>query len=249
MNRAELFGGVIYTASDPESAATTLASLLKSPATDRELALKVGLDPSLVDSLRLLDIVDESGIEMACALGVAWVLGRRSAPQEGTWETVASLPADLMLPKRLERTTAETLIGVANGAQSHVRLAAPFMDVEGVGYLKDSIVAATLRQVRVRLIKPASRPRENESVSFLIKSVAEDGDPEFFSILDTMEGSPFPHLKVMTSDGSTAYIGSANLTGAALAGRNLEIGVLVRGQQVQTLDKFLDLYSDEQVNV
>ncbi len=42
-------------------------------------------------------------------------------------------------------------------------------------------------------------------------------------------GLPFAHLKVMVADGDTAYVGSANLTEAGFAGRNLGLGVLVRG--------------------
>ena len=243
MNKPELFGGVLYDASELTFASRVLARLLKAPQTDRSLAVQAGLDTRLVDSLRHLALEDELEIDHACSLGAAWVSGRRSVPQEDTWETVASLPVDLALPKRLNRTTAETLIGLANRARIKLRLAAPFMDMEGVGYIKDSIVAATLRQVRVELIRSISGLRERESVSLLLGSVEERGCSEFFSILDPIEGTSFPHLKVVTTDGSTAYIGSANLTGAALTGRNLEFGVLVRGEQVQTLDRFLDLYT------
>ena len=243
MNEAELFGGVLYTASDPVSAAKTLSLLLKSPQTDHELAAQAGLDPVLVDSLRLLEIADDSKIEIACALGAAWVSGRRSAPKVEMWETVASLPSHFVLPNRLDRTTTETLIGLANSAQLSLRLAVPYMDIEGVGYLEDSIVAATLRSVQVRLIRPVSGTREDESVDHLLESVREFGDLRTFAILNPVKGTPFPHLKVMTVDGSTAYIGSANLTGAALAGRNLEFGVLVHGEQVRVLDDYLDLYT------
>ena len=238
-----MFGGVLHDATDLTFATSALAQLLKAPRTDRGLAARAGLDTTLVDSLRLLALKGDAEIDHACSLGAAWVNGRRSAPREGTWETVASLPVGLALPARLDRTTAETLIGLANGARSKIRLAAPFMDAEGVGYLKDSMVAATLRRIRVELVRPAAESREREAVSLLLGSVEERGRPEYFTILDPVEGAPFPHLKVMTTDGSTAYIGSANLTGAALAGRNLEFGVLVRGEQVQTLDRFLDLYT------
>jgi phosphatidylserine/phosphatidylglycerophosphate/cardiolipin synthase-like enzyme len=46
----------------------------------------------------------------------------------------------------------------------------------------------------------------------------------------------------MVVDASTAYIGSANITAAGLAGRNLELGVLVRGARVDLIDRILDLY-------
>jgi phosphatidylserine/phosphatidylglycerophosphate/cardiolipin synthase-like enzyme len=48
----------------------------------------------------------------------------------------------------------------------------------------------------------------------------------------------------MVVDGSAAYIGSANITAAGLAGRNLELGVLVRGSQVAVIDRILDFYQE-----
>ncbi len=46
----------------------------------------------------------------------------------------------------------------------------------------------------------------------------------------------------MVIDGVAAYVGSANVTAAGLAGRNLELGVLVRGSKVAVIEGLLDLY-------
>jgi phosphatidylserine/phosphatidylglycerophosphate/cardiolipin synthase-like enzyme len=59
-----------------------------------------------------------------------------------------------------------------------------------------------------------------------------------------MADAPFSHLKVVVADDAAAYISSANLTDAALAGRNLELGVLVRGGQVAVINALLDLYRE-----
>ena len=122
-------------------------------------------------------------------------------------------------------------------------MAAPFMDEQGVSYLEDSIVAATLRQVAIELIRPAQGKRAHASIASLHRSVRKRGDPARFTLLDTIEGGPFPHLKVMTVDGVAAYVGSANLTAAAFEGRNLELGVLIHGNQVEVIDEFLDMYT------
>ena len=53
---------------------------------------------------------------------------------------------------------------------------------------------------------------------------------------------PFSHLKVMVVDSSSAYVGSANLTAAGLGGRNLELGVVVRGRRVRVIETILDTY-------
>ena len=242
MNDAELFGGVLYSASDVATAARTLADLLKSSHTDLGIAAEAGLDPLLVDSLRNLNLADADKIDHACALGAAWVLGRRSAYIEHSWEAVASIPSNMELPERLERITAETLIGLANHAARKLRLAAPYMDVQGLGYLMDSLVAATLRRVEVEIVRSVSGQRADDALTALLAGVVANGDINLLTVLDPLEGIPFPHLKIMTVDGKAAYVGSANLTAAALEARNLELGVLVVGEQVKVLDEFLDGY-------
>jgi len=44
--------------------------------------------------------------------------------------------------------------------------------------------------------------------------------------LTCRDDAPWAHLKVMTVDSAAAYIGSANVTGATLAGPNLELLVV-----------------------
>ena len=131
MNDSELFGGVLYTAADVVAAAGVLAELLKKPSTDHAIAINAGLDPILVDSLRVLELSNPAAIDHACALGAAWISGRRSIPTGHSWEAVASLPVRPPFLNNLHRTTAETLIGLANKAELRLRLAAPYMDEKG----------------------------------------------------------------------------------------------------------------------
>jgi hypothetical protein len=49
-------------------------------------------------------------------------------------------------------------------------------------------------------------------------------------------------LKVLSSDATAGYIGSANITRAGMGGQNLELGILVRGSAVATVEKVLDLF-------
>lgn len=97
--------------------------------------------------------------------------------------------------------------------------------------------------VSVELIEPADNQRAISFIAHLHRTIQHRGDPKHFKLLNATEGTPFPHLKVMTVDGITAYVGSANLTAAALEGRNLELGVLVSGDPVSVIDEFLDMYT------
>jgi phosphatidylserine/phosphatidylglycerophosphate/cardiolipin synthase-like enzyme len=242
VNEAELVGGVLFDADDPVEAARQLVELLTAAQVDPQRARQVGLEPVLVESLKRSLPTDRAAVEIACASGGAWVMGRRSARADETWEVVASLPARAPLPDGLRRTTGETMIGLASTAQRKIRLAAPYVDEPGIGFLSDSIAAATRRGVEVELFEPRSWEPARAATAALTEAVAQNGDPTRFRLVRTTVDAPFAHLKVMVVDSSSAYIGSANITAAGLAGRNLELGVVVHGNQVAVIDRILDLY-------
>ena len=61
---------------------------------------------------------------------------------------------------------------------------------------------------------------------------------------DFRHDAPWAHLKVLACDSAAAYIGSANVTGAAIAGPNLELGILVRGPAVAVVERVLGVFRD-----
>ena len=67
----------------------------------------------------------------------------------------------------------------------------------------------------------------------------EEGDPNEFRVVHMSPEAPFGHLKVVTADAVTAYVGSANMTAAALLGRNIELGVLLTGDEVAVIERVL----------
>ena len=69
----------------------------------------------------------------------------------GVLQLVASWPTGDSLPPGLRHTTADALVYLVTNAASRIRLAAPFMDETGVGYLTDALVSATRREVTVEL--------------------------------------------------------------------------------------------------
>jgi phosphatidylserine/phosphatidylglycerophosphate/cardiolipin synthase-like enzyme len=145
------------------------------------------------------------------------------------------------LPPGVRRGTAETLTGLINGARRKIRIAAPFVDDVGVGYLVGPLAAATARGVSIELIVSGASEWLDRALGALQDGMAREGDWSRVAVLKVTDPLPWPHLKVVTVDGVAAYVGSANITGPGLAGRNLELGVLVRGQQVSTIERTLDL--------
>jgi phosphatidylserine/phosphatidylglycerophosphate/cardiolipin synthase-like enzyme len=238
---SELVGGVLFDADDPVEAGRVLAELLMAERVDPARARAAGLEPVLVESLKRNLPADPREIEVACASGAAWILGRRSSRVEETWEVVASLPGGT-LPQGLRRTTGETMIGLTSMAGQRIRLAAPYVDEPGIGFLADAIAAATRRGVLVDLFDPVSWEPARAARAALTEAVRSNGDASRLRLVRAPPEAPFSHLKVMVVDGEAAYIGSANITGAGLAGRNLELGVLVRGSQVAVIERILDLY-------
>jgi hypothetical protein len=82
MDEAELVGGVLYDARDLEVAAAVLLELMASGRPDPVRAREAGLEPALVESLRRRMPPDRRALEIACAAGAGWVLGRRSAQSD-----------------------------------------------------------------------------------------------------------------------------------------------------------------------
>lgn len=244
MHDAELVGGVLYAASDPWSAARSLAGLLSAPGADRRRAVGLGLDPTLVDVLHAHFGGDTVRIKNACDLGAAWVLGRRSVASAEPWDLVASLPGNTPLPPGLTHTTGETLVQLVTQSTTSLRLAAPFIDLPGISYLADGLAAATARGVRLEILLPTRSTHAGGALHALRETIARDGRSAQLSVAALRDDAPWAHLKALSSDSRAAYIGSANVTGAGLAGPNLELGILVRGPAVAVVERVLDLFRE-----
>jgi phosphatidylserine/phosphatidylglycerophosphate/cardiolipin synthase-like enzyme len=237
-----LVGGVLYDARDPVAASEELARLLTSSDLDPQHIRELGFEPSLIQALRRTLPPDPAAVSLACTRGAAWVLGRRSNASDESWHLVASLPYDVGLPLGIRRTTAETLIGLMSEARHLLRVAAPYVDREGIGIFVDAIAAATARGVQVEVIGPPRWPPAAAAFELLKEAVLREGQQSHLRITQARADAPWAHLKVVAVDEVAAYIGSANLTGAGLVGRNLELGVVIRGVRVAAVSSLLKLF-------
>ncbi len=245
MDDAELVAGVLDGASDPRAAAALLSVLLVAPRTDSAAAARAGLHPDLVDVVRARFGGDRDRIAVACGEGAAWVLGRRSLVVAEPWDLVASLSPGTTLPPGLRRTTGETLVQLVVQSTTTIRLVAPFIDRPGLSFIGDALATATTRRVRLEILLPTRSTHSDDALNDLETTIAQSGDPHYFSVSRLRYDAPWAHLKVLTTDSTSAYIGSANVTGAGMGGHNLELGVLVRGHMVGVVEAILDLYRPE----
>jgi phosphatidylserine/phosphatidylglycerophosphate/cardiolipin synthase-like enzyme len=243
MDDAELVGGALVDAADPRATAQVLAELVLAPRLDRNLAKSAGLHPDLVEVLRARLGADRARAGAACQEGAAWVLGR-STVADHPWDLVASLPGGTSLPAGLRRTTAETLVQLVVQATRTLRLAAPFIDRPGLGFIGEALAAATARGVALEILLPTRSTHADDAIDELRDTVRQTGAIGRFRLSRLRFDAPWAHLKVMTSDSIAAYIGSANVTGAGIAGHNLELGVLVHGATVAVVEEILDMYRE-----
>lgn len=245
MDDAELIGGVLVDSADPRATARQLAEILLAPQVDRAAAVSAGLEPALVDVLRARLGHAPERVAALCQEAAAWVLGRRSVLRSEPWDLVASLPGGAELPAGLRRTTGETLIQLIVQATRTLRLAAPFVDRVGLSYMGEAVAAATCRGVQLEILLPTRSTHADDAISELTATIAAEGRPANFSVATLRYDAPWAHLKVLTADSQAAYIGSANVTGAGIGGRNLELGVLVRGESVVLVERILDMFRQD----
>jgi len=243
---AELVGGVLVDVRDPQGGARALAELLTARKLDKRAAGTAGFDPDLVDVLRNRFGSDDERIKWACELGAAWVNGRRSIVTKEPWDIVASLPTGTPMPHGLRRTTGETLMQLVSQSSKTLRLAAPFIDWPGISFLADALAAATARGVTLQVLLPTRSSHAGGALGELETTIERDGTIANYSVARLRFDAPWAHLKVLSSDSVAAYIGSANVTGAGIAGPNLELGVLVRGPAVAVVERVLDLYQEHE---
>ena len=170
------------------------------------------------------------------------MLGRRSVPTEEPWDLVASLAAGTDLPPGLKRTTGETMVQLVVEATTTLRLATPFINRPGLSFLREPLAMATSRGGMLEILLPTRSSEADDALDDLERAVIRDGSIDYLRMSRFHSDAPWAHLKVLTADSSVAYIGSANITRAGLAGHNLELGVLVRGPGVKVVEQVLDTY-------
>jgi hypothetical protein len=231
-----LIGGVLFGVKDPLVTARALSAWISNsgpmPTQDR-------LHPQLAETARrALDGMPAGDINGWCLAGAAWVLGYRGAPERPGWEVVLSQPQRIGLPEGVARTTAETIVGIVGRAKRHITMSSPFIDRTAIDFLAPVLLDAAGRGVHIVVL--TQRRGTSSPLEPLVRAFGATGRQDFLRVHHATESQPWPHLKLVLADALEGYVGSANLTGNALMGRNLELGVLLRGD-LRPIEAVLDL--------
>lgn len=100
---------------------------------------------------------------------------------------------------------------VVVGATRTLRLAAPFIDRPGLGFIGDALAAATSRDVHLEILLPTRSTHADDALDELKLTIRISGAPANFTVSRLRFDAPWAHLKVLTADSLAAYIGSANV--------------------------------------
>lgn len=152
------------------------------------------------------------------------------------WEVPGRTEASLLwtLPSGLSVSGVDEcgyvagVLKLIRSARTRLLFLAPYIEAKGIGRLQEALLAALARKVSVVLVTQDAGTLgswASESLESLRREArALPGGLQVYTAPPTAE--VFLHSKLVVSDGVAASVGSANLTGSALA-KNLETGVLV----------------------
>lgn len=152
-------------------------------------------------------------------------------------EPVFTLPpeARLDLPAVVKRPFTDTLAAFSRliqDADREVLIVAAFAHPSAVEAVGEQLADATCKGVQVRFVTqhPTGTYDPIAAEEALEEAMQVGGRPENFQFIRTDLGAQYSmHAKILVADRERVLVGSANFTGAALAG-NVEAGFLVTGK-------------------
>jgi len=136
------------------------------------------------------------------------------------------------------RTTLGVLLQLLLEAEHRVLLAAPFLQhgyALSAGPLSEALKTALRRRVAITLISTGQSLQTLNADELRLAGVSFELYRPVANVEDERRiGS---HAKVCIADGKRAYVGSANLTGPALA-EHIEMGLFVSGPIARQIEAF-----------
>lgn len=217
------------------------AGALKQLSREREgpLSDKYAIDPKVLRETLLLAQGYAQGIEQ-----MNGVLSRAT-----TVDIVATLPQGLNLPPRAAPPVqlAASLHRLVVDATQQLIILNPFFETTGLQFLHGALEAAARRGVAITVVTrdlsdmgtPNRRALLNLNQQLLAAGLQRRLSVYNYHVGQEHQTVQTLHAKMVISDETAAYVGSANLTQYGL-GRHLEVGVLLRGPQVAALANIVD---------
>lgn len=149
-----------------------------------------------------------------------------------------TLPQGLAVPGVDSTGYAKGVRALIRASRERLTLLAPYLEVEGIGQLQEELLTALARDVSVVLVTQDANALSSWASDSLEPLRREArGLPGCLRVYTAPATAPvLLHSKLVVADGSSAVLGSANLTGNALL-RNLETGVVVGARQAIEIER------------
>jgi len=199
-------------------------------------------------------IAEESAFHHLGPLLAAVAFYRHSAHRDRTTaEVVLTRPGE---PSALEdalnesgfatgliEVTAEAFGDLAASATKHLTVMTPFLDVHGGRWLAQLLSRTKASVKRTVILRHAANPTHPAYPVGIHALQSSLGDIQI-DVLDYLVPKPAGgyetfHAKVILSDDSYAYVGSANMNRASLE-YSMELGVLLRGDAARRISQIID---------
>ena len=155
------------------------------------------------------------------------------------WDILATYPPGMGFEKIKDvKVLYPDLCRLAIASKREICIVNPFFDYRGRRKLLPYLVSAAKRGVRIRMVSRTQGLDVSDQLQSFITPLLRIG-----ANVETRTFGVGPdyglHAKFIISDGETAYLGSANLTGRSLS-KNVETGVLMKGKGARILKSFFD---------
>lgn len=228
-----------------------IAALIQDAVVDRRL-----VSYALVHA----GVVDEVGeITQAAPLLLAQAHAMVAMSLEEGWELVLTVPAFLTESLNemsrdnggpgLPLDTGRTIRHVAESAQSHLVIAAPYLHPSFAATVAPALSTLTeaggTGTVITRALGRSAPARSNANVAAVaVLRGAASAAGGRLKVCSWDESGLGIHFKVVLADDQLAYIGSANLTPGGTRA-HAEVGMLLRGSRVKALSRWLHVVADE----
>ena len=148
------------------------------------------------------------------------------APAQTEVAVLWTLPRGWATPGVDESGYVTSVLKLISQAHRRLLLVAPFIEPRGIGMLQRELLAALTRDVAVRVVTQDATSLGSWA-SQSLDSLRQEarGLPGRLTVFTAREDAGgLLHSKIVVADGTTAIVGSANLTANALS-QNLETGV------------------------
>jgi len=160
------------------------------------------------------------------------------APKESEMSLIWTLPEGLSVDGVEASSYADGVIKLIGSAHQRLTFLTPYLESRGIGHLQQELLVALARSVSVDLITQDANSLNSRASAALESLRCESrGLPGTLRVYTAPASAPvLLHSKLIVADGTSAVVGSANLTGNALL-RNLETGVVVGVRQAIEIER------------